>query len=72
MSPDASRVYFTTAAKLEASDTNGATDLYVSDRGQLTRITDGVVTAPLYHCYTSVTPVGTFLRTEPEMIGVLN
>ncbi|HET6505303.1 MAG TPA: hypothetical protein VFG42_00825 [Baekduia sp.] len=44
-SPDASRIYFTTAAKLQASDTNGATDLYVWERGQLTRITDGVVTA---------------------------
>ncbi|HET6509720.1 MAG TPA: hypothetical protein VFG42_23185 [Baekduia sp.] len=62
MSPDGSRVFFTTDAKLQASDTNGATDLYVSDHGQLTRITDGVVTAD----QTQVSPDGSTVWFEAD------
>jgi hypothetical protein len=62
MSPDGARVFFTTAAQLEAGDTNGATDLYVYDHGQLTRITDGVVTAD----QTQVSPDGSTIWFEAD------
>lgn len=45
MNGDASRVFFTTTAKLESTDANGAADLYVWEDGHLRRLTDGNLSA---------------------------